>query len=155
VDGLLRQLAQWQIVLMGAATADQVRALQRGALVAAAVAAAQHTYAAKEQAVIGAAAEHHATAPGAYFMRAFERMVMLQVIDVLWADHIAHLDLLRSGAGLRRLAGRDPLAEYRRDAFRAFERQKGEVRSRVVDALFRAGVPIQVAEAPRSRGADA
>jgi len=49
-------------------------------------------------------------------MREYERLVMLQLIDNKWKDHLLSMDHLKEGIGLRAYSQRDPLAEYKRRA---------------------------------------
>ncbi len=54
-------------------------------------------------------------------MRSLERTVVLSVIDNKWREHLAEMDYLRSGIGLRAMGQRDPLVEYQREGFNFFE----------------------------------
>jgi preprotein translocase subunit SecA len=58
---------------------------------------------------------------GSGFMRFQERMIMLQVLDVQWKDHLLALDHLKEGIGLRGYGQRDPLIEYKKESFDMFE----------------------------------
>jgi preprotein translocase subunit SecA len=58
---------------------------------------------------------------GSEFMRFQERMIMLQVLDVQWKDHLLALDHLKEGIGLRGYGQRDPLIEYKKESFDMFE----------------------------------
>lgn len=53
--------------------------------------------------------------------RRFEKQIMLQVLDQLWKEHLATMDQLRQGIGLRGYAGRNPKQEYKREAFELFQ----------------------------------
>ncbi len=53
--------------------------------------------------------------------RRFEKQVLLQVLDSLWKEHLATMDHLRQGIGLRGYAGRNPKQEYKREAFELFQ----------------------------------
>ena len=57
---------------------------------------------------------------GPEFMRYQERMIMLQVLDVQWKDHLWSLDHLKEGIGLRGYGQRDPLIEYKKESFEMF-----------------------------------
>jgi preprotein translocase subunit SecA len=83
------------------------------------------TYEAKEQAV------------GAETMRGLERMVMLQVVDTQWKDHLLGMDHLKEGIGLRGYGQRDPLIEYKREAFEMFEAMEGRIKEQTVQYVFR------------------
>jgi preprotein translocase subunit SecA len=54
-------------------------------------------------------------------MRAFEKQIMLQVLDNFWKEHLAQMDALRQGIGLRGYGGKNPKQEYKREAFNLFE----------------------------------
>ena len=54
-------------------------------------------------------------------MREVERQIMLQVLDNLWKDHLANMDQLRQGIGLRAYAQKNPKQEYKRESFEMFE----------------------------------
>jgi preprotein translocase subunit SecA len=58
---------------------------------------------------------------GCDFMRYQERMIMLQVLDMQWKDHLLALDHLKEGIGLRGYGQRDPLIEYKKESFSMFE----------------------------------
>lgn len=53
--------------------------------------------------------------------RRFEKQIMLQILDTLWKEHLATMDHLRQGIGLRGYAGRNPKQEYKREAFELFQ----------------------------------
>ena len=54
-------------------------------------------------------------------MREVERQIMLQVLDNQWKDHLANMDQLRQGIGLRAYAQKNPKQEYKRESFEMFE----------------------------------
>ena len=58
---------------------------------------------------------------GSERMRFHERMIMLQVVDAQWKDHLLAMDHLKEGIGLRGYGQRDPLVEYKRESFDMFE----------------------------------
>jgi preprotein translocase subunit SecA len=70
-------------------------------------------------------------------MREIERWVMLQTIDSYWKDHLSSLDHLRDGIGLRGYGQRDPLQEYKREAFELFKRLIVAVRQDTLMAIYR------------------
>jgi len=78
---------------------------------------------------------------GSGVLRQLERWVMLQVIDTQWKDHLLSMDHLKEGIGLRGYGQRDPLTEYKREAFDLFEAMVDRVKTLVVEYLFK----IQVA----------
>ena len=75
--------------------------------------------------------EAHEKQLGPDKMRALERLIMLRVIDSRWVRHLTGLAELREGIGLRAFGQRNPLVEYKREAFAAFEHLLGEIRSDV------------------------
>jgi len=73
-------------------------------------------------------------------MRYIEKAVMLQTIDSTWMNHLDEIDYLREGIGLRGYGQRDPLIEYKREAFHMFSALMESVRSSVVNTLFKINV---------------
>lgn len=72
---------------------------------------------------------------GAQVMRIAERSLLLQLLDNAWKDHLLQLDHLRQGIGLRAFAQRDPLNEYKTEAFSLFEGMLTSLRSQVTQVL--------------------
>ncbi len=72
---------------------------------------------------------------GADVMRYVEKSLLLQLLDQTWKEHLLHLDHLRQGIGLRAYAQRDPLNEYKREAFDMFEKMLDHLRERVTGVL--------------------
>ncbi len=70
-------------------------------------------------------------------MMQLERAVMLQTIDRLWMDHLDALDDLRDGISLRQVAQKDPLVEYKHEAFGMFEALLGQIDHLVSQQLLR------------------
>jgi preprotein translocase subunit SecA len=79
---------------------------------------------------------------GADIMRMAERSLLLQMLDQSWKDHLFSLDHLRQGINLRAYAQRDPLNEYKREAFEMFQGMLGALRESVTSVL--AHVELQV-----------
>ncbi len=69
-------------------------------------------------------------------MREYERLVMLQVIDNQWKDHLLSMDHLKEGIGLRAYGQRDPLVEYKREGFETFSAMMDRVEEEIVRYLF-------------------
>ncbi len=69
-------------------------------------------------------------------MREYERIVMLQVIDNQWKDHLLSMDHLKEGIGLRAYGQRDPLVEYKREGFEIFSAMMDRVEDEIVRYLF-------------------
>jgi preprotein translocase subunit SecA len=74
---------------------------------------------------------------GPDLMRMVEKSLLLQVFDQVWKEHLLALDHLRQGIGLRAYGQRDPLNEYKREAFALFNNMLGELRERVTGLLMR------------------
>jgi len=72
---------------------------------------------------------------GADIMRMAERSLLLQILDQQWKDHLLVLDHLRQGINLRAYAQRDPLNEYKREAFELFQQMLIALREQVVSVL--------------------
>ncbi len=72
---------------------------------------------------------------GPEVMRGVEKSLLLQLLDQLWKEHLLTLDHLRQGIGLRAYAQRDPLNEYKREAFDLFEDMLDGLRERVTQVL--------------------
>jgi preprotein translocase subunit SecA len=83
-----------------------------------------------------------ATADGKDLMRLVERAVELRVIDTLWIEHLALMDHLRQGIGLRGYGQRDPLVEYKKEAYVLFSQLLSAIRSQVVHAIFKANISV-------------
>ena len=59
-------------------------------------------------------------------MREIERLVLLNVIDNRWREHLYEMDYLQEGIGLRAMAQKDPLVEYQREGYDMFLRDAGD-----------------------------
>ncbi|MFB3909028.1 MAG: preprotein translocase subunit SecA [Candidatus Eisenbacteria bacterium] len=79
-------------------------------------------------------------------MREVERRVLLAIIDEKWRDHLHEIDIMREGIYLRSYAQKDPLLEYKGEAFRMFEEMMTSIEQETVKLLFRV-VPMPVAQA--------
>jgi preprotein translocase subunit SecA len=99
---------------------------------------------------------------GDELMRALERHEMLIVIDTQWKDHLLSIDHLKEGIGLRGYGQRDPLTEYKKEAFDLFQDMVERTKAIVVERLFKVQVvrdaPMELpnitawADAQESRG---
>ncbi len=74
---------------------------------------------------------------GAEKMRWLEKQILLQEVDTRWREHLSHLDQLRSVIHLRGYAQRDPLNEFKNEAFSLFSTLLGDLRSGVTRVLMR------------------
>ena len=80
-------------------------------------------------------------------LRYIEKVILLQVVDTQWKDHLLGMDHLKEGIGLRGYGQRDPLVEYKKEAFEAFSELSGRIESEVVSRLFK----IQIAKEDDAR----
>jgi preprotein translocase subunit SecA len=76
-----------------------------------------------------------------------ERSILLRGIDRNWQNHLTEMEDLRRGVGLRSYAQKDPLNEYKTEAFKAFERLMRQLRNDVCSGLFRTGSSMEALEA--------
>jgi preprotein translocase subunit SecA len=74
--------------------------------------------------------------------------VLLGVIDEKWRDHLYEMDMLKEGIGLRAWGQKDPLIEYKREAFEAFEAMMGGLGEDVMRRLFRVSIVPAPMEGP-------
>src|SRR5207245_6303980 len=81
---------------------------------------------------------------GSDIMRQTERMVMLQVIDDQWKDHLLSMDHLKEGIGLRGYGQKDPLVEYKKESFVLFQ----DMMDRIEDATIRYLFFLQITPGP-------
>ena len=70
-------------------------------------------------------------------MRQLEKMIMLQVVDNLWKDHLLGMDHLKDGVGLRGYAQKNPLTEYKKEGFEMFSKMMHQIREGVTEYLFK------------------
>ncbi|MDZ4384917.1 MAG: SEC-C metal-binding domain-containing protein, partial [Candidatus Moranbacteria bacterium] len=84
-------------------------------------------------------------------MRAIEKAVILQTTDMSWMNHLDEIDYLREGIGLRGYGQRDPLIEYKREAFAMFTQLIESVRSNIVNTIFRVSATSSQKEVPQEK----
>jgi len=103
---------------------------------------------------------------GPELMRMAEKSLLLQLLDQIWKDHLLSLDHLRQGINLRAYAQRDPLNEYKREAFELFSGMLVNLRQQVTSVLSHVELRVPqpafaealaapeeaMAEAPRATG---
>jgi preprotein translocase subunit SecA len=70
-------------------------------------------------------------------MLVLERLVLLRVIDSLWVEHLTAVDDMRRGIGLRAYSQRDPLNEFKVEAYRMFDELKSTIRHDITHTIFR------------------
>jgi preprotein translocase subunit SecA len=94
---------------------------------------------------------------GPQVMRHFEKALMLNVLDQKWKDHLASMDYLRQGIGLRGYAQKQPMQEYKRESFGMFTELLDGIKHEVIRILARVQVKaeedVQAVEAKRRQEA--
>ncbi len=88
---------------------------------------------------------------GRDLMRMAERSLLLQLLDQQWKDHLLSLDHLRQGINLRAYAQKDPLNEYKREAFSLFEAMLANLRQVVTSVLSHLEIRMQAPEELEAR----
>ena len=76
-------------------------------------------------------------------MRYLEKIILLQIVDSQWKDHLLAMDHLKEGIGLRGYGQRDPLAEYKKEAFEIFSEMTGRISTEVLRRLFKIQIQKQ------------
>jgi preprotein translocase subunit SecA len=76
-------------------------------------------------------------------MRQLERILLLQIVDTSWKDHLLSMDHLKEGIGLRGYGQKNPLNEYKREGYELFNGVMDAVRSQTVSSLMRVRVMKQ------------
>jgi preprotein translocase subunit SecA len=84
---------------------------------------------------------------GAEVMRMAEKSLLLQILDQTWKDHLLHLDYLRQAINLRAYGQKDPLIEYKREAFEMFQRMMAGLRETVTGVLAHLEIRMESEEA--------
>jgi preprotein translocase subunit SecA len=77
---------------------------------------------------------------GQDLMRYLERVIMLQIVDSQWKDHLLGMDHLKEGIGLRGYGQRDPLTEYKKEAFDVFSDLTGRIATETLTRVFKVQV---------------
>jgi preprotein translocase subunit SecA len=94
---------------------------------------------------------------GPAVMRHFEKALMLNVLDQKWKDHLASMDYLRQGIGLRGYAQKQPMQEYKRESFQMFTELLDNIKHEVVRILARVQVKaeedVEAVDAQRRKAA--
>ena len=81
-------------------------------------------------------------------IRNLEKDILLRVVDNKWIDHLHNIDMLRDSIGLRAYGQKDPLIEYKREAYDLFNKMMYEIQEDTVRHLFRTKFGIQVMGGP-------
>lgn len=80
--------------------------------------------------------------------RALERTAILSIIDDKWMDHLRELDAVKEGIGLRAFGQKDPLLEYKREAFEMFKQLLDEINQEAISLIWKA-IPEMQADQQR------
>src|SRR3569832_27877 len=128
IRGLEEALDQFGLPLKVSAWLEEDHDLHEETLRQRVLEAAERAYAEKEA----------QASPGV--MRQFEKAVMLQVLDSMWKDHLAAMDHLRQGIHLRGYAQKNPIQEYKKDAFDMFAQLLNRIKHEVISVLTRVKV---------------
>ena len=92
---------------------------------------ASEVYAEKEQLI------------GSEALRAYERYIMLNIIDAQWKDHLLSIDHLKQGIGLVGYGQKDPLVEYKKYSFDMFQEMLDRIDTNTVRSLFNLEVVVK------------
>ncbi len=77
-------------------------------------------------------------------IRHIERDILLQVVDAKWIDHLGNIDMLKDSIGLVAYGQKDPLIEYKKEAYNLFNALMAEIQSETIRHLFRAKFGVQI-----------
>ena len=77
-------------------------------------------------------------------MRGLEKDVLLRVVDNKWIDHLHNIDMLREGIGLRAYGQKNPLLEYKKEAYDLFNNMMFDIQSETVKHIFRTKFGVQI-----------
>lgn len=77
-------------------------------------------------------------------MRNIEKDILLRTIDNKWIDHLHNIDILRDGIGLRAYGQKDPLIEYKKEAYDLFNNMMYEIQGETIKHLFRTKFGVQI-----------
>jgi preprotein translocase subunit SecA len=140
LEGLVTAMEQ---VYGTGVAADELRGLDRDAIVQEFLDDALDAYSEREQEIEGIQAG---------LMRDLERYIVLQVVDVRWREHLENMDYMREGIHLRGMAQKDPLVEYRNEGALLFTDLNQAIRDEVITLLFHAEVEPAAAPALEQQG---
>jgi len=82
---------------------------------------------------------------GPYFEQIM-KMILLQAIDQRWKEHLQIIDKLKEGIGLRGYSGKDPIIEYKKEAYTAFEKLNDVIKGDVIEKVMKVQIVAQQAE---------
>jgi preprotein translocase subunit SecA len=79
-------------------------------------------------------------------LTAIERLIVLNALDRLWQEHLYNMDQLRNGIGLRAYGQKDPLVEYKTEAFAMFDEMQDNVKNEIANNVFRSASSLAAFE---------
>ncbi len=138
LDGLVKYLNAYLPIAMDSQIPDEALSHGPDGLVEHLFAAASDTYDKKVEEV------------GADLMPLVERDVMLQTVDWQWMEYLTQMEHFREGIGLRAYGQRDPLVEYKNEAFEMFNELRERIQASIVARIFRVQVQRNVPPPPPS-----
>src|SRR5690242_15958323 len=140
LDGLVKYLSTYLPIAPGSQIPDDALGKGQEGLV-------EHLYASAEEAY-----EKKIEEVGADLMPMVERDVMLRTIDWQWMEYLTQMEHFREGIGLRAYGQRDPLVEYKNEAFEMFNELRDRIQGNIVSLIYRvAPAPTAPAPAPPVR----
>ena len=89
--------------------------------------------------------DHQKQSMGPFFEQ-IVKMIMLNAIDMRWKEHLYTVDKIKEGVGLRGYAQKDPLIEYKKEAFRAFDHLNTIIKTETLEKLMRVQLVAEGAE---------
>jgi preprotein translocase subunit SecA len=125
VEGLVKYLSTYLPIAPGSEIPDE--AMHKGP-----EGLTEHLYAAATEAY-----DRKVEEMGAELMPVVERSVMLQTIDWQWMEYLTQMEHFREGIGLRAYGQRDPLVEYKNEAFEMFNELRERIQSSIVSLIYR------------------
>jgi preprotein translocase subunit SecA len=128
LEGLVRYLSTYLPIAPGSEIPDE--ALRKGT-----EGLSEHLYAAATEAY-----DRKVEEVGADLMPMVERDVMLRTIDWQWMEYLTQMEHFREGIGLRAYGQRDPLVEYKNEAFEMFNELRERIEANIVSAIYRVQV---------------
>jgi preprotein translocase subunit SecA len=138
IEGLVRYLSAYLPIEPGSQVPDEVLLRGREALVEHLTGAATEAYDKKVEEV------------GADLMPLVERDLMLRTIDWQWMEYLTQMEHFREGIGLRAYGQRDPLVEYKNEAFEMFNELRERIQGSIVAGIFRVQVQRNAPPPPPS-----
>jgi len=139
LEGLVKYLSAYLPIAPGSQIPDEAMHNGPEGLV-------EHLYAASSEAY-----DRKVEEMGAEQMPAVERSVMLQTIDWQWMEYLTQMEQFREGIGLRAYGQRDPLVEYKNEAFEMFNELRERIQSSIVNVIFRVAPVAPPPQAPSVR----